>query len=429
MAEVIGTNSSGVGVSGTGSNYGVYGTSTGNFAGLCAKNGGSSTAPGIYAQTMSSAPGILAISGLASLVDVLFSTDLDAAAAKWGSQYPSNAGVFVGGVAVTGGLVIGSNPSTIPAVAGSLTAATASFRGTVKVSGAMTGTTCAFQGGSDTGVFGGNGAGSGRKPKSGCGVWGDSDHGYGLYGSSKTASGVYGASDSGLAGEFVGRVTVSGAVTGTTCAFEGGAHTGVFGANGSGSGKKPKSGCGVWGDSDHGHGLYGASKTASGIYGASETGLAGEFAGDVSVTGHVKAADVILSGGDCAEEFDATAELEPGTVAVFDDDGCLSACALVYDKRVAGVVSGAGDYLPGIVLDSRLSARRRAAIALVGKVFCRVDAILAPIEPGDLLTTSATPGHAMRAADQTRAFGSVIGKALASCKEGRGLIPMIVSLR
>ena len=48
------------------------------------------------------------------------------------------------------------------------------------------------------------------------------------------------------------------------------------------------------------------------------------------------------------------------------------------------------------------------AVRAVGKVFCKVDADFAPIETGDLLTSSATPGHAMKASDPQRAFGAVI---------------------
>jgi hypothetical protein len=68
-------------------------------------------------------------------------------------------------------------------------------------------------------------------------------------------------------------------------------------------------------------------------------------------------------------------------------------------------------------------------VALVGKVYCRVDADLAPIRPGDLLTTSATPGHARRASDRERAFGAVLGKALGGLAAGRGLVPILVTLQ
>ncbi len=148
--------------------------------------------------------------------------------------------------------------------------------------------------------------------------------------------------------------------------------------------------------------------------------------GNVSVTG-----DVILTGADCAEEFDIAevAETEPGMVVVLDQGGTLHPCQQAYDKRVAGVISGAGDYQPGLILDRRQSQDNRLPVALVGKVFCKVDAEYTPIEVGDLLTTSPTPGHAMKADDPLKAFGAVIGKALKPLEGGQGLIPILIALQ
>jgi hypothetical protein len=100
-----------------------------------------------------------------------------------------------------------------------------------------------------------------------------------------------------------------------------------------------------------------------------------------------------------------------------------------YDKKVMGVISGAGDYKPGIVLDKQQSSEHRGSVALGGKVYCKVDAHYASIEVGDLLTTSDTPGYAMKAADPLRACGSVIGKALRPLREGQRLIPILIALQ
>ena len=110
-------------------------------------------------------------------------------------------------------------------------------------------------------------------------------------------------------------------------------------------------------------------------------------------------------------------------------EGKLERSQKAYDKRVAGVVSGAGDYKPGIVLDKQESSNTRKPIALVGKVYCKVDAQYGAIEVGDLLTTSPTPGHAMKADDPLKAFGTVIGKALRPLAEGQGLIPILIALQ
>jgi hypothetical protein len=58
-----------------------------------------------------------------------------------------------------------------------------------------------------------------------------------------------------------------------------------------------------------------------------------------------------------------------------------------------------------------------------------VDAQYGSVEVGDLLTTSPTFGHAMKATDQAKAFGSIIGKALEPLRSGTGLIRMLVSLQ
>jgi hypothetical protein len=146
----------------------------------------------------------------------------------------------------------------------------------------------------------------------------------------------------------------------------------------------------------------------------------------VNVTG-----DICLVNQDCAEDFDiADAEdVEPGTVMAIDKDGALRICESAYDKRVAGVISGAGDLKPGIILGKEQPQGKRMPIALLGKVYCRVDASPSPIEVGDLLTTSPTRGHAMKAVDQLRAFGSVIGKALRPLEKGQGLIPILIALQ
>jgi len=143
--------------------------------------------------------------------------------------------------------------------------------------------------------------------------------------------------------------------------------------------------------------------------------------------------DIFLNNADCAEDFDICqselSQVEPGTVMVIDTVNTLRVSSKPYDKRVAGVVSGAGDYKPGLVLDKKQSNDSRKSISLMGKVNCKVDATYSPIEIGDLLTTSSTVGHAMRANDPMKAFGAVIGKALSSAKEGLSMIPILVALQ
>lgn len=148
--------------------------------------------------------------------------------------------------------------------------------------------------------------------------------------------------------------------------------------------------------------------------------------GNLSLTGDIK-----LIGGDCAEEFEIAEpdKAEPGMVMVISEDGALAVSRQAYDKRVAGVISGAGDLRPGILLDRQSKKSDRLPLAMNGKVFCKVDADYGPVEVGDLLTTSLTCGHAMKASDCAKAFGTVIGKALRGLEAGKGLIPILVALQ
>lgn len=161
-------------------------------------------------------------------------------------------------------------------------------------------------------------------------------------------------------------------------------------------------------------------------------GHAGFFVGNVWITGELGVGgDIMLANADCAEDFDVVgaALAEPGTVMVVGADGLLAPCDSAYDKRVAGVISGAGLFKPGVILDKRETAHERRPVALLGKVFCKVTTAGGTIQVGDLLTTSDTPGHAMKASDPHLAFGSVIGKALGTLEAGDGLIPILVALQ
>jgi hypothetical protein len=142
--------------------------------------------------------------------------------------------------------------------------------------------------------------------------------------------------------------------------------------------------------------------------------------------------DIVLRGQDCAEDFETLPESDvtPGTVMVVDNAGVLRHSTMSYDSRVAGVVSGAAPYRPGLVL-GRLVEKTSAEspIALVGRVSCKVDATFGSIASGDLLTTSPTPGHAMKATDRYRAFGAIVGKALQPMESGRGFVTILVCLQ
>jgi hypothetical protein len=267
--------------------------------------------------------------------------------------------------------------------------------------------------------------------QSGHGVHGDSTGSRGVFGKSASNDGVHGESDTGNGVFGFGRRGVVG---------ESPTFQGVFGHSTENAGVVGESekfhavfgishdvhNAGVFGTNDRGgFGVIGVSDLGIGVSGKGGS-LAGRFEGDVEVTG-----DIRLTNADCAEDFDIGSDLkaEPGTVMVLGEEGALFPSQRAYDKRVAGVVSGAGYHKPGIVLDKQPSERNRQPIALLGKVYCKVDAQYGAIEVGDMLTTSPVLGCAMKASDPLKAFGSVIGKALRPLKEGRGLIPMLISLQ
>ena len=152
-------------------------------------------------------------------------------------------------------------------------------------------------------------------------------------------------------------------------------------------------------------------------------------------------ADVIqINGGaDIAEPFDvygadaiAVREIEPGMVVAIDpaNPGALRLANRAYDRTVAGVISGAGGVKPGMMLQQPgTAADGKHPVALTGRVWCYVDADRGGVQPGDLLTTSDTPGHAMKVDDHDRALGAIIGKAMSSLDRGRGLVLVLVSLQ
>ncbi len=155
---------------------------------------------------------------------------------------------------------------------------------------------------------------------------------------------------------------------------------------------------------------------------------------DVDGVTHTKVLE-ILGGADLSEKFDVHEEskdVEPGTVVSIDPsrEGRLTVSRTPYDHRVAGIVSGAGGVKTGMLMGQEGSVADGAhPIALTGRVYCRTTAANGPIRPGDLLTTSSVPGHAMRVDDPSRAQGAILGKAMGSLESGEGLVLVLVGLQ
>ncbi|MCB2222415.1 MAG: hypothetical protein KQI35_18670 [Bacteroidetes bacterium] len=136
-------------------------------------------------------------------------------------------------------------------------------------------------------------------------------------------------------------------------------------------------------------------------------------------------------GLDYAEGFDISEEttLQPGTVLSIDAEnpGELTISSCPYDTKVAGIIAGANDLGSGVKLGS---GQFDCNVALAGRVYCNVDATYGEILPGDLLTTSLTPGYAMVVSDNSKAQGAILGKAMESLeKDKKGQILVLVTLQ
>jgi hypothetical protein len=144
----------------------------------------------------------------------------------------------------------------------------------------------------------------------------------------------------------------------------------------------------------------------------------------------------IRGGSDIAEPYDVAPAgdilAKPGMVVSIDPNGkgTLAVSTKAYDLAVAGIISGANGVKPGLTLtQTGTIADGELPVANVGRVWCYVDADEAgAIQPGDLLTTSSTPGHAMKA-DAVRANGAVLGKAMTSLEHGKGMVLVLVGLQ
>lgn len=170
---------------------------------------------------------------------------------------------------------------------------------------------------------------------------------------------------------------------------------------------------------------YAASDASPFVILRMESGSEEEIFKVNETTGDVDAKGVFLASSlDLAESFSAGEALEPGDVVVINPNATeqLVLCRRAYDFSAAGVISSK----PGLLLGT--NADGKARLALAGRVPCKVDASYGAVAVGDLLTTSATPGHAMRANPEKTVAGCVIGKALEPLAEGRGAISVLVSL-
>jgi hypothetical protein len=190
----------------------------------------------------------------------------------------------------------------------------------------------------------------------------------------------------------------------------------------------------VWADSTTTAG-YGPGTTQSNTFWVRSTGGARFHTGTNALwtEAEMSCATLTIRGGaDLAEPFAISDDtVLPGSVVVIDPGrpGRLKLSTSAYDVKVAGIVSGAGGVQPGISMTQTDALERGRNVALSGRVYALVDATRHPVRPGDLLTTSDTPGHAMKVANPALAQGAILGKAMTPLPGGRGLVLVLVSLQ
>lgn len=204
------------------------------------------------------------------------------------------------------------------------------------------------------------------------------------------------------------------------------------------------SGGGVVGTSEDGVGAGGIATAGIGILARSTTGTAallyadnGMFMQGFNAAGrrfHINNDGTYVAGSDFAEALPARGlkdSYTAGDVMVLSTDapGGVERASVPYDPRVAGVYSTR----PGVLGAEKAGETRvdidDVPVAIIGIVPTKVTAEYGPIQVGDQLTTSATPGYAMRCADREKCLGAVIGKAMQPLSEGSGVIKVLVTLR
>lgn len=205
---------------------------------------------------------------------------------------------------------------------------------------------------------------------------------------------------------------------------------------------------GVFGRSDanNGNGVIGEAPvgaSAFGVWGKATQGIGGVFSGGTLALwaqGRARCNVLEITGGsDFSENFDVvnakgwTDEAQPGMIVCIDakNPGKLVVSHQSYDPTVAGIISGAGGVEVGMTMGQEGTlAHGKHPVALTGRVYAYCDATTGAIQPGDLLTTSDTPGHAMKSSDRDRSHGAVIGKAMTGLARGeRGLVLVLVNLQ
>ncbi len=157
--------------------------------------------------------------------------------------------------------------------------------------------------------------------------------------------------------------------------------------------------------------------------------------------GNVRCDGAFTGGGaDVAEAFDmegTKADYEPGDVLVISpaSDSKIMKCSSPNSTAVAGVYATK----PGVILastDAETDIESLVPMGIVGVIPTKVCSENGVIRRGDLLVTSSTPGHAMKAIPVVVSgiviypVGAILGKALENFDtSGTGMIKVLVNVK
>jgi hypothetical protein len=148
---------------------------------------------------------------------------------------------------------------------------------------------------------------------------------------------------------------------------------------------------------------------------------------------HIDASGAFVTGSDLAESLPTVGNLtdyEAGDVLVISTQhpGGVERCSQPYHTAVIGVYSTRPGLL-GADKDGHTEiGPNEIPVAIVGVAPTKVSAENGPIQPGDLLTTSSTSGHAMKAGPNPP-IGTILGKAMGVLSEGTGVMKALVTLQ
>ena len=153
-------------------------------------------------------------------------------------------------------------------------------------------------------------------------------------------------------------------------------------------------------------GLTASQTLTNKVYQGTSVSVTGNvIAGDITATGNVNGLNLNSTHADLAELYIADTSYTPGTVVEFGGTYEITVTTASHSPAVAGIVSTE----PGHLMNSALTGEHAVAVALTGRVPCRV---VGTIKKGDRLVSSNVSGVATTVNMTQYQPGCIIGKSL-----------------